>query len=404
MKRIIVLAALAAILASCSDTGLDPTKYYVVTETTALIDPESGYVAPSDRTVEAGSKVMLLQNKVTAADRGFVRVVTDDRYDFGVLKLDRVSMTAEAIAFPEGQIFANNVTELFFVLTRNSDFDRTFKDSYRLSCILPATTRRAEVRTPAGKAACVADFAPYLGYKYAEFDIDVRSIPFGETEFSVVAYGKDGATVGSRAYRLRRDDASSRMVSNGERDNFRYRVEGNTIFLERFFGYSENDEDMVNYAPDFNQYVIEGANGYSYVAGIEVNQTKDSIDEIPLTMRFMRAGGEQARFDLAHYELTPSWGLECEIVEYPNAVVVLCAPPFEGAPRIVIFNKATNRAYDAWSILQENGIKDFHSCFEASVGETINLREVPFHFDYSDKPFVTYVIDINTDAIIRIEE
>lgn len=400
----IVLAAIAATLASCSGAGLDPTKYYVVTETTMLVDPESGYVGPSDRTVEAGTKVMLLQNKVTAADRGFVRVVTDAGHDFGVLKLDRVSMTAESIAFPEGQLFTNNDSELFFVVDFNSDIDRTFKDSYRLSCIFPATARRAEVRTPAGKAACVADFAPYLGYKYAEFDIDVRSIPFGETEFSVVAYGKDGATVASRAYRLRRDDASSRMVSNGERDNFRYRVEGNAIYLERFFGYSENDEDMVNYAPDFNQYAIEGSDGYSYLAGIDVDTTKDSIDEIPLTMRFMRSGREQARFDLAHYELTPSWGLECEIVEYPNAVVVLCAPPFEGAPRIVIFNKTTKRAYDAWTILQENGIKDFHSCFEASVGETINLRELPFHFDYSDKPCVTYVIDPATDRLLRIDE
>jgi hypothetical protein len=161
---------------------------------------------------------------------------------------------------------------------------------------------------------------------------------------------------------------------------------------------------MVNYKRDFNLYEIDGTEGYSYNAGIRLDQSKDNINDIPLTFSVMLHNREVAKFDLSHFELTPNWGEKSKIVEYPNAVVIYCNPPFEDASRILIYNKKTNAIYDVWSLLKQNGIADFHSSFAVTVDDNLTIREVPFHFDYSEKNYVSYVVDINTDKILRIEE
>jgi len=403
MKKLAFLVLISLAIVSCSNNALDPTKYYVTTDKISLIDSNIEFYRVSEKIVEAGTKVMLLQNQIHADDKGYVRIVTAEGHDFGFVKMSTIKKTIEPIMFTSKQVFEKNVSEVFYVKNSNSSSDRTFQDTYDLLCMLSAATCRIDIENKNGEVIQSVKFKNYSGYKYADCKIDLKNFKIGDNELTVIAYDKYDEIVGTREFVLTKDDSSSKTITNGQQDNFMYHALNNEIIIDRFYGYSDNDEDMVNYKPDFNLYEIEGTDGYSYNLEIRLDKSKNNINDIPLTLSVMLNNQEQAKFDLDHYELTPSWG-QAKIVEYPNAVLFYCNPPFEDAARIVIYNKKTNKIYDIWSLLKQNGITGFHSAFVVSVEENITIEEVPFHFDYSEKNYVNYVVDINTYKILQIDE
>lgn len=401
MKAILISFLPLLLYVSCSSNTLDQTKYYTTTKEMPLIENDNGFIYANMKNIGTGAKVMLLQNKVDAD--GYVKVVTDIGHDFGILKIEDLKITDLEISFPKKQVFLNNTSEIFYVRNNNSSSDATFRNSYQLLCILQSETKKIEVRNDNSGIIQSLVLGNSLGYKFIDINIDLNPLNIGNNKLLLVAIDKKNNIIGKREFHIEKENISAKVVNNNQLDTFRYKRYSNEILIERFFGYSENDEDIENYRPDFNKYVITGSDDYSYNVGVLLDKTKYKRSDIPLTLSILRNNKEITHINIRQYELTPSYNLFCKIVEYPKIIVIYCTPPFEGPSRIIIFNKTTNDIYDIWTLLRRNNISNFHNSFVVSVGDFIKITEIPFHFDFSDKDYVNYIVDENTDKIIRIE-
>jgi len=125
MKKFVFLALISLAIVSCSNNALDPAKYYVTTDKISLIDSNIEFYRVPEKIVEAGTKVMLLQNQINADDKGYLRIVTAEGHDFGLVKISNIKKTIEPIMFTSKQVFEKNVSEVFYVKNSNSSSDRT---------------------------------------------------------------------------------------------------------------------------------------------------------------------------------------------------------------------------------------------------------------------------------------